>query len=190
MKRALIVSSTSASASAREVLRISNWAMALEKNGWEVDVLVDSSTTLTEAALGDGSNVHKAVNWPIAGGTCRFFMVLAAVRLVARNKYSLLVGVGGGAEIVRAADRATLAKFKYVADVISSAPAGKVLKHAAAVTAIDSTACEAVASIAPRARLSILEEPHEDIGSADWTFAMFAEAAGRVAEYAISRGAT
>ena len=207
----LIVASTRVHVDAPEILRIQDTAATLLREGCAVDVLVPRLSPLFTAALPAGARVFTAPRLPFCDRLpprpslrrllAAFVLFLRAYSLASRRTYDVLHGFNDGALVVRALDRATVRTFPYVAEVhapLSSPGFFKgpraalarrlergALRHAAAIVLPDAATLARFAGGIPKARVSLIPDPHADFAPETFTYGEFAEAVRHVYEYVL-----
>lgn len=207
----LIVASTRVHVDAPEILRIQDTVAALLKEGCAVDVLVPRLSPLFTAALPAGARVFTAPRIPFCDNLparpslrrllAAFVLFLRCYSLVSRRAYDVLHGFNDGALVVRALDRVTVRTYPYVAEIhtpLSSPGFFKgprsalarslergALRHAAAIVLPDEAALARFAGRIPRARVSIIPDPHADFAPESFTYGEFATAIRHVYDYVL-----
>ncbi len=211
MPSALLVASTRSHADARETLRIQDVAAVLVEDGWKVDLLVPRHSALLTATLAPEVRVVPVPSVPFSAmpprrPSIRRFLVgalmfLRGTALVSRNGYAIVHGFNDGALVARAIDRATIARFPYVADFcdlfgimglyrglrasIAMRLEHSAMRHAAAVVFADAEAPAQLTRKAPPARVSVIPDPHAEIAPDAFTRAEFADAFSKIYAYAM-----
>jgi len=207
----LIVASTRVHVDAQEILRIQDTASVLLDGGFSVDILVPRVSPLLSAALPSAARVFAVPRVPFCDappnrpsirrlltGVVMFFR---GVALAAKRDYAILHGVNDGALVVRAIDRATVRRLPYVAEVHvpltapgffkgpRAALAGRfersALRHAGAIVLPDEETLRLFGDRIPKARVSLIPDPHAEIAPDAFTYAEFATALEHVYAYVL-----
>jgi len=207
----LIVASTRVHADAQEILRVQDTACVLLDQGFSVDVLVPRLSPLLSAALPAAVRVFTIPPIPFCDappprpslrrlltGVVMFFR---GVALAAKRDYTVLHGVNDGALVVRAIDRATVRRLPYIAEIhmpFSSPGFFKgpraafarhfertALRHAGAIILPDEDTLARFGGKLPKARVSLIPDPHAEIAPDALTFAEFATAIEHVYLYVL-----
>ncbi len=207
----LIVASTRVHVDAPEILRIQDTIAALLKEGCAVDVLVPRLSPLFTAALPVGARVFTAPRVPFCDNLparpslrrllAAFVLFLRCYSLVSRRTYDVLHGFNDGALVVRALDRVTVRTYPYVTEIhtpLSSPGFFKgprsalarslergALRHAAAIILPDEATLARFTGKIPKARVSIIPDPHADFAPESFTYGEFATAIRHVYEYVL-----
>lgn len=205
----LIVASTRVHADPQEILRIQDTVAALREQGRAVDVLVPRIAPLLTATLDPTARVFIAPrvpfmdNPPPRPSIRRFItaivMFFRGVALVARRDYVALHGFNDGALIARAIDRGTVHRYPYVAEIhrplstprLFKGPKAawashlelSALRHAAAIVLPDAATLDQFGGKIPKARLSLIPDPHAEIAPDAFTFAEFSLAIEHIYDY-------
>lgn len=207
----LIVASSRVFVDAEEILRIQDTAAVLLKQGCAVDLLIPRSSPLLSATLPTGVRVFTVPRVPFsdtppARPSFRRFlagmlMFLRGLALATRREYAVLHGFNDGSLVVRALDRATMRKFPYIAEIHTpfttpgffKGPRAafarfverKALRHAAAIILPDEDTLARFAGKIPKARVSLIPDPHAEIAPDAFTYGEFADALEHVYAYAL-----
>lgn len=207
----LIVASTRAHADAQEILRIQDTAAVLLEMGCAVDLLVPRISPLLTAVLPKGVRVYSVPHVPFCDAppprpslrrlATGALMFLRGMSLLARREYTLLHGFNDGAMVVRAMDRTTVRRYPYVAEIHTpfSTPGffkgpraalarhseRAALRHAGAIILPDESLLSRFGSKLPKARVSIIPDPHAEIAPDAFTYAEFATAIEHVYAYVL-----
>ncbi|MGN0887965.1 MAG: glycosyltransferase [Kiritimatiellia bacterium] len=207
----LIVSSTRVHVDAPEILRIQDVVATLLEQGRAVDVLVPRVSPLLTAALPAGARVFTAPRLPfcehlpprpsIRRLLSALILFFRCVSLVSRRSYDVLHGFNDGALVVRATDRVTVKTYPYVAEVhtpltspgffkgprsaFSRALERAALRHAAAIILPDAATLSRFGNKIPRARVSLIPDPHADFAPDSFTYGEFATAIQHVYDYVL-----
>lgn len=194
----LIITTSKTHSDAKDALRLGDWVAAFSYDGWNVDILVPRRSALVQATLPmtstlDGEGAVRVFTLPPVPFFKRHIATWRAARLISANKYDLVLGLGDGAIIARSADRTTLLKFPYMAEVLCDTAItrrmAKALKHASCVAVPPQTSLAAdLLRAAPKARLCTITEPHyDDHPGDDSSFAAFRNAVRQTRDYALER---
>ncbi|MGN0846880.1 MAG: glycosyltransferase [Kiritimatiellia bacterium] len=207
----LIVSSTRVHVDAPEILRIQDTVALLLEEGRAVDLLVPRLSPLLTAALPAGVRVFTAPRLPFCStppdrpSLRRLFaaviLFFRAFSLVSRRDYAVLHGFNDGALVVRALDRVTVRTYPYISEIhtpLTSAGFFKrpcavflrflergALRHSAAIILPDEETLAAFRGRIPKARVSIIPDPHADFAPDTFTYAEFATAIRHVYDYVL-----
>ena len=207
----LIISSTRVHVDPQEILRIQDTVSALLQQGRAVDVLVPRQTPLLKAALDRSARIFTVPNVPLADNPPqrpsfrRFLtatlMFFRGVALMAHRDYAVLHGVNDGAIIARSIDRATVRRYPYVAEIHRplSAPGFfkgprkafarslelAALRHAAAIILPSADTLSRFGGKLPKARVSIIPDPHAEITPDAFTFGEFSVAIEHIYDYVL-----
>ena len=207
----LIVASTRVHADPQEILRIQDTVTALREQGRAVDVLVPRMAPLLTATLDPSARVFIAPHVPFMDeppqrpSIRRFItavgMFFRGVALVARRDYAVLHGFNDGALIARAIDRGTVRRHPYVAEIhrplstpgffkgLKAAYASHLelaaLRHASAIILPDAATLERFGGKLPKARVSLIPDPHAEIAPDAFTLAEFALAIEHIYYYVL-----
>ena len=207
----LIVASTRAYADSQEILRIQDTAAALLEAGSAVDLLVPRASPLLTSVLNPAVRVFTVprivpfMDNPPRRPSIRRFLVGAlmffrGVALISRRSYTALHGVNDGALVARAISGfATVGRLPFVAEIHRpfSRPGflrgprtafarfceRRALRHAAAIVLPDEQTLALFDRRIPRARVSIIPDPHVELVPTAFTFAEFSAALQHVYEY-------
>lgn len=207
----LIVASTRVHADPQETLRIQDTVAALREQGRAVDVLVPRIAPLLTATLDPSARIFTIPRIPFMDNppqrpSIRRFvtaivMFFRGVALAARRDYTALHGFNDGALVARAIDRGTVRRYPYVAEIHRplSTPGffkgpkmalGRrlehaALRHASAIILPDAATQDRFGGKLPRARVSIIPDPHAEIAPDAFTFGEFALALRHVYDYVL-----
>lgn len=177
---ALVVTSVKHYATAQEALRVKDTVSALRRCGWSVDVLTPRVTALLSFSLDPDVRVFTVPKLPFVG----MLMFLRGVALVSRRNYMVMHGFDEGAGIARAVDRATTRRFAYVAEIHHPECAGRsTVSHASAIIVPDEDTLASFRHPPPKARVSILPDPHADLVENAFTTAEFSSALDAIYTY-------
>lgn len=195
MQSVLIISTSKAHTDAQDALRLGDWATAFSHDGWKVDIIVPRKTALIQATLPipdplDSEGLIRVFTAPPIPFTGRHFAIWRAGRMIAANRYSLVLGIGDGALIARAADRTTIFRFPYMVEILRdtkiTAKMIKAMKHASCVTVLDDSMRPSISRLAPKARLCTIGEPrYEETSDEGVAFATFRDAVRQTSDYAM-----
>lgn len=207
----LIVASTRAHADTQEILRIQDTVNALLEQGHSVDVLVPRVSPLLSAALAPAARVFTVTRVPgcdnppprpslrrLATALLMFFRGYA---LAARREYAILHGMNDGAIVVRAMDSVSLRRRPCIAEfhaplstpgffrgpraALAHASERWAFRRAAAVVLPELEMIERFGGGLPRARVSIIPDPHVELVPDAFTFGEFTAALEHVYEYVL-----
>ena len=209
----LIVASTRVYADSQEILRIQDTAAALLEHGNAVDVLVPRTSSLLNSVLNPAVRVFTVPrlvpfmrNPPRRPSIRRFFvgalMLFRGVALLSRRRYTALHGVNDGALVVRAiSGLATVGRLPFVAEIhrpfarpgMAKGPRAalarfcerRALRRAAAIVLPDEQTLALFGRNIPRARVSLIPDPHVELVPTAFTFAEFSTALKHVYTYAL-----
>ena len=207
----LIVASPRVHADPQEILRIQDTVTALREQGRAVDVLVPRMAPLLTATLDPSARVFIAPRVPfmdeppqrpsIRRCITAVGMLFRGVALVARRDYAVLHGFNDGALIARAIDRGTVRRHLYVAEIhrplstpgffkgLKAAYASHLelaaLRHASAIILPDAATLERFGGKLPKARVSLIPDPHAEIAPDAFTLAEFALAIEHIYYYVL-----
>ncbi|MBQ6008011.1 MAG: glycosyltransferase [Kiritimatiellae bacterium] len=209
----LIVASTRAYADSQEILRIQDTAAALLECGNAVDVLVPRTSTLLTSVLSPAVRVFTVPrlvpfmhNPPRRPSIRRFLvgalMLFRGIALLSRRRYTALHGVNDGALVVRAISGfATVGRLPFIAEVhrpfarpgMVKGPRAafarfcerRALRRAAAIVLPDEQTLALFGRNIPRARVSLIPDPHVELVPTAFTFAEFSAALRHVYTYAL-----
>ena len=199
----LIVASTRAYADSQEILRIQDTAAALLERGNAVDVLVPRTSPLM-------TTVPRLVPFmrnPPRGPSLRRFLVGAlmlfrGIALLSRRSYTALHGVNDGALVARAiSGLASVGRVPFIAEIhrpftrpgMAKGPRvafarlceRRALRRAAAIVLPDEKTFALFGRNIPRARVSLIPDPHVELVPTAFTFAEFSSALQHVYAYAL-----
>ena len=207
----LIVASTRVHADPQAILRIQDTVTALHEQGRAVDVLVPRIAPLLTATLNPSARVFTIPRIPFMDNpphrpSFRRFvtavvMFFRGVALAAQRDYAVLHGFNDGAIIARAIDRGTVRRYPYVAEIhrplstqsFFSGPKATfarhleraALRHAAAIVLPDSAMLKHFGKNLPKARVSLIPDPHAEITPDAFTFGEFAHAVEHIYDYVL-----
>ena len=207
----LIVASTCVHADPQEILRIQDTVTALREQGRVVDVLVPRINPLLTATLNPMARIFSIPKVPFMDNPPRrpsirrfvtaVVMFFRGVALAARRDYAVLHGFNDGALVSRALDRGTVRRYPYVAEIhrpLSTpgffkglkAAFGRYLEHAAlrhasAIILPDVATLERIGGKLPKARVSLIPDPHAEIDPDAFSFGEFALAIEHVYDYVL-----
>lgn len=207
----LIVASTRAHADTQEILRIQDTVNTLLAQGNLVDVLVPRVSPLLSAGLAPTARVFKVFDLPgcasppdrpslrrfVAG----LLMYFRAYALASRRDYIVLHGMNDGAIVARALARTLLRRRPYVAEfhtplstpgffrgpraAVARALERDAFRHAGAVILPDDETFGRFGGGLPRARVTIIPDPHAELVPEAFTFGEFALAIEHVYAYVL-----
>lgn len=207
----LLISSTRVHLDVQEILRLQDTAAAILEQGRAVDLLVPSVSPLLSAALAPAVKVFSVPGLPFCGDppprpSIRRFavatlMFLRGFALAARRSYDALHGVNDGAIIARAVAAAAMRRRPFVAEfhlpfaapmrhpglraAIGRAMERRAFRRAAAVVVPDEAILALFSARLPRARVSIIPDPHSEISPDAFTMGEFTNAVAHVYDYAL-----
>jgi len=207
----LIVASTRVHADPQEILRIQDTVVALRDQGRAVDVLVPRVAPLLTATLDPSARVFTAPRIPFTDNppqrpSIRRFltavvMFFRGVALAARRDYAVLHGFNDGALVARAIDRGTVRRYPYIAEIhgpLSTPGFFKgpkaayarhlelaALRHASAIILPDASTLERFGGKLPKARVSLIPDPHAEIAPDAFTFGEFSHALEHIYYYVL-----
>ena len=207
----LIVASTRVHADPQEILRIQDTVAALREQGRAVDVLVPRLAPLLTATLDPTARVFTIPRIPLTDNppkrpSLRRFitavmMFFRGVALAARRDYAVLHGFNDGAIIARVIDRGTVRRYPYVAEIHKplSTPGffkgpkavfarhleHAALRHASAIILPDAATLARFGGTLPKARVSLIPDPHAEITPDAFTFGEFALALEHIYDYVL-----
>ena len=207
----LIVSSTRVHADPQEILRIQDTVAALREQGRAVDVLAPRLAPLLTATLDPTARVFTIPRIPLTDNPPRrpsvrrfvtaVVMFFRGVALAARRDYAVLHGFNDGAIIARAIDRGIVRRCPYVAEIhrplstpgFFSGPKATfarhleraALRHAAAIILPDAATLGRFGGKLPKARVSLIPDPHAEIASDAFTFGEFELALEHIYDYVL-----
>lgn len=209
----LIVASTRAYADSQEILRIQDTAAALLEAGGAVDVLVPRVSPLLTSVLNPAVRVFTVprlvpfMSNPPRRPSFRRFLVGAlmffrGVALLSRRGYTALHGVDDGTLVARAVSGfATVGRLPFIAEIHRpfSGPGflkgprtafarlceRRALRRAAAIILPDTQTLALFGRRIPRARVTLIPDPHVELVPTAFTFAEFSAALRHVYEYAL-----
>lgn len=208
----LIVASTRAYADSQEILRIQDTAAALLESGSAVDVLVPRTSSLLSSVLNQAVRVFTVprlvpfMDNPPRRPSIRRFLVGAlmffrGVALLSRRNYAALHGVNDGAIVARAISGfATIGRLPFIAEMhrpfsrpgflkgpraaLARIIERRALQRAAAIILPDEQTLSLFGRHIPRARVTLIPDPHVELVPTAFTFGEFAAAIRHVYEYA------
>ncbi len=207
----LIVASTRVHADPQEILRIQDTVSALREHGCAVDVIVPRTAPLLTATLAPATRVFTIPKVPFTDNpphrpSLRRFIVamlmfFRGVALVSRREYNALHGFNDGALVARAIDRGTVKRYPYVAEIHRpfSSPGffkgpraafarhleRSALKHASAIILPDAETLAHFDGKLPKARVSLIPDPHAEISPDAFTHGEFSTALRHIYEYVL-----
>ena len=209
----LIVASTRAYADSQEILRIQDTAAALLESGSAVDVLVPRTSSLLTSVLNQAVRVFTVprlvpfMDNPPRRPSIRRFLVGAlmffrGVALLSRRNYTALHGVNDGVIVARAISGfATVGRLPFIAEMhrpfsrpgflkgpraaLALLIERRALRRAAAIILPDEPTLTLFGRHIPRARVTLIPDPHVELVPTAFTFAEFAAAIRHVYEYAL-----
>ncbi len=209
----LIVASTRAYADSQEILRIQDTAAALLELGNAVDVLIPRTSPLLTSVLNPAVRIFTVPRLvpfmrkpPRRPSIRRFFvgalMLFRGVALLARRSYTAVHGVNDGALVARAiCGFASVGRVPFIAEIhrpytrpgMAKGPRSafarlcerRALRRAAAIILPDEQTLALFGRNIPRARVSIIPDPHVELVPTAFTFAEFATALQHVYAYAL-----
>ena len=207
----LIVASTRVHADPQEMLRIQDTVAALREQGRAVDVLVPRIAPLLTATLDPAARIFTIPRIPFTDDPPRrpsirrfilaTIMFFRGVALAARRDYAVLHGFNDGALVARAIDRGTVHRYPYIAEIhrplstpgFFKGPRAAIarhlelstLRHASAIILPDASSISGFGSSLPKARVSIIPDPHAEISPDAFTFAEFSLAIEHIYDYVL-----
>lgn len=207
----LIVASTRAHADTQEILRIQDTVNALLEQGDAVDVLVPRVSPLLSAALAPHVRVFRVLhvpgcdNPPPRPSVRRFLtgllMFFRAYALASRRDYTILHGVNDGSIVARTLARISVRRTPYVAEFhtplstpgflrgprasVARALERDAFRHAGAVILPDEETHARFGGGLPRARVTLIPDPHAEISPDTFTFGEFSAAVAHVYAYVL-----
>ena len=207
----LIVASTRVHADSQEILRIQDTVSALLEQGWAVDVLVPRVSPLLTTVLNPVARVFTVPRVPFCDNPPRrpslrrfitgMLLFFRGIALASRRDYAVLHGVNDGALVVRAIDRMTVHRYPYVAEihkpfsrpgffkgpraVFARALERGALRHASAIILPDATTLAKFEGHLPKARVSLIPDPHAEISPDAFTFDEFSLALEHIYAYVL-----
>ena len=209
----LIVASTRAYADSQEILRIQDTAAALLEAGGAVDVLVPRISPLLTSVLNPAVRVFTVPRLvpfmsnpprrtPDAMERAGAGMLFRGVALLARRSYPAIPGVNDGALVARAiCGCATMGRVPFIAEIhrpfarpgflkgprtaFARLSARRALRRAAAIILPDAQTLALFGRHIPRARVTLIPDPHVELVPTAFTFAEFSAALRHVYEYAL-----
>ena len=209
----LIVASTRAYADSQEILRIQDTAAALLELGNAVDVLIPRTSPLLTSVLNPAVRIFTVPclvpfmsNPPRRPSIRRFcvgaLMLFRGVALLARRSYTAVHGVTDGALVARAiCGCATMGRVPFIAEIhrpfarpgFLKGPRAafarmcerRALRRAAAIVMPDEQTLALFGRQIPRARVSIIPDPHVELVPTAFTFSEFSAALQHVYTYAL-----
>ncbi len=208
---ALIIASTRAPADVQEVLRIQDTVSSLLGEGFSIDLLVPRVSPLLSVALAPGVNIYTLPHIPFCGNPparpswrrfiLSLFMILRGIALVSRNAYTVLHGVNDGAVVAHAVDGFTLTPHPCIAEfhqpfalpcfsrglctTFARLFENRAFRHAAAVILPDSDTLGCFSAKLPRARVSLIPDPHAELSPDAFTIGEFNNALSHVYNYVL-----
>lgn len=205
----LIIASTRVHVDVQEILRIQDTAAALIEQGWTVDLLVPRTSALLSAALAPSVRIFTVPEFPLCGNpppraslrrfTTGSLMFLRGAALASRRDYAAMHGMNDGAIVARAMAGASLRRIPYVAEfhlpfaapglrlglhtAIARAMERNAFRRAAAVVLPDEATLACFPARLPRARVSIIPDPHAEITPNAFTLGEFSAAIAHLYDY-------
>lgn len=205
----LIIASTRVHSDVQEILRIQDTAASLIEQGRAVDLLVPRTCALLLAALASTVRVFTVPEFPFCGApppraSLRRFIIgslmfLRGVALVSRRDYAALHGINDGAIVAKAIARVSLRRLPYVAEfhlpfaapglrrgihtTIARAMERSAFRHAAAVVLPDEATLACFPPRLPKARVSLIPDPHSEITPNAFTLGEFTAALAHLYDY-------
>ena len=184
-RSALIVTSIKHCDTAQETLRVQDTVAALRRHGWAVDVLTPRASPLLLATLAADVRVFTVPRLPLLR---RALLLLRGFALASKCGYHVLHGIDEGADIVRAIDRFTFKRSECVAELHHPELVGRgTVASAAAVIVSDEETLERCVAAPPKARLSVLPDPHAELAGNAFTAAEFADALDGIYTYVLRK---
>ena len=207
----LIVASTRAHADTQEILRIQDTVNTLLEQGAAVDVLVPRFSPLLSAALAPAARVFQVLrvpgceNPPDRPSLRRFVTALLlffrGYALASRREYTILHGLNDGAIVARALARMFVRRHPYVAEfhtpfstpgffrgpraAIARALERDAFRHADAVILPDAGTHARFGGGLPRARVTLIPDPHVELAPESFTYGEFSSALEHVYAYVL-----
>ena len=207
----LIVASTRAHADTQEILRIQDTVNALLEQGAAVDVLVPRVSPLLSAALAPAARVFRILRVPFCEtpplrpslrrfvtGLLLFFRGYA---LASHRDYAVLHGVNDGAIVARLLARTSVRRHPYVAEfhtplstpgffrgpraAFARALERDAFRHADAVILPDAETHARFGPGLPRARVTLIPDPHVELAPENFTYGEFSAALEHVYAYVL-----
>ena len=207
----LIVASTRAHADTQEILRIQDTVNALLDQGAAVDVLVPRVSPLLSAALAPAARVFCALRVPfcenppvrpslrrLVTGLLLFFRAYA---LASHRDYAILHGVNDGSIVARLLARTSVRRHPYVAEfhapfstpgllhgpraAVACALERDAFRHAGAVILPDEETHARFGPGLPRARVTLIPDPHVELAPENFTYGEFSTALEHVYAYVL-----
>lgn len=210
MRAVLIVSSTRLHVDPQEVLRLQDTASVLCREGFAVDILAPRVTALLTAALDPAARIFTVPEVPFSRNppprpSLRRFaaatlMFLRGVFLASRRDYDVLHGFNDGAATARAIAAAAVRRLPFIAEVhrpfsrpgvksprllFACAAERAALRRAAAVLLPDAATQARFGGRLPKARVSLIPDPHSDLEPSAFTLGEFSTALGHVYDYVL-----
>ena len=207
----LIVASSRIHVDPQEILRVQDTVAALRQQGHAVDVLVPRQTPLLKATLDPAARIFTVPHVPFTDNppprpSLRRFLIAVlmffrGVALLAHRDYAVLHGFNDGALVARAIDRSTVRRYPYVAEIhrplvtlgffkgprsaIARSLERAALRHAAAIILPDAATLARFRGRLPKARVSLIPDPHAEISPDAFTFGEFAVAIEHIYDYVL-----
>ena len=183
MKRsALVVASVRHCATAQETLRVKDTVASLRRCGWSVDVLTPYISPLLSFSLDPEVRVFTVPRLPFKAG----MMFLSAMALIAKRRYMVMHGFDDGVGVARMVNLIAPRHFAYVAEVHHPECVSRsAMAHAAAVIVPSESTLAEFRNPPPKARLSILPDPHADLDEQAFTAAEFTSALDAIYTYVL-----
>ena len=205
----LIVASTRAHADTQEILRIQDTVNALLDLGNAVDVLVPRVSPLLSAALAPAARVFRILNVPgcenppdrpsLRRFVTAVLMFFRGYALASRREYDVLHGINDGAIVARLLKRTFVRSHPYVAEfhtpfstpcffrgpraALARALERNAFRHADAVILPDAETHARFGPGLPRARVTLIPDPHVELAPENFTYGEFSTAVEHVYAY-------
>lgn len=211
MTSVLIIASTRAHLDTQEILRIQDTASALLDLDCAVDLLVPHLSPLLSVALSPQVHIFTAPHVPFCGNpperpSFRRFLTgvslfLYAVSLISRRAYTAFHGFNDGVLVMRALSGMTFHRHPCVAEIHTpfSTPGffkgpraaiarhfeRRALKQADAIVLPDEDTLALFGKHIPRARVSLIPDPHAELTPDEFTFGDFNVALRHIYDYVL-----
>lgn len=208
----LIVASTRIHVDPQEILRIQDTAAVLLEQGFAVDVLVPRVSPLMAASFDRNIRVFTVPRIPFSNMPpdrpsarrvlAALLMFFRGIALAMRRDYAVLHGVNDGALVARAISRATVGRLPCIAEVHcpfsrarllkspATALAGQferlLLRHASAIILPDEDTLAQFRGGLPKARISLIPDPHAELSPDAFTFGEFSLALEHIYDYVLT----
>ena len=205
----LIIASTRVHADVQEILRIQDTSASLIEQGRAVDLLVPRTSALLSAALAPAVRIFTVPEFPLCGDPppraslrrliTASLMFLRGVALSSRRDYVALHGMNDGAIVARTIAGASLRRIPYVAEfhlpfaapglrrgirtAIARAMERNAFRRAAAVVLPNEATLACFPARLPKARVSIIPDPHAEITPNAFTLGEFTTALAHLYDY-------